>query len=260
MFSEVVLAGDRPGGSALTRQLGLKAGVLVDVAGKSALARVVEALESAELVSGGVLCGPALEVYHQIPEFDQILAGTSFHWVAPEAGPSASAVKAIGILARYPALLTTGDHALLTSELIDSFCSQAEATGGDIVVGLVPHAIVHAAFPQSKRTVQRYRDGAFCGSNLFAVLNPAGLAALTFWQAVESQRKRPWKIAQKLGPGFLLRYLLRRISLRQALQRLSVLSDCKVSCVLIESARAAVDVDSAADRDLAEKVLRAESL
>jgi molybdopterin-guanine dinucleotide biosynthesis protein A len=258
MFAAVVLAGERPGGSKFSRELGLPAGVLVDVAGKSALQRVIEALENAQTVSGGILCGPAPEVYHGTPAFAQLLEHTAFRWLAPEAGPSASATAAARALGVYPLLLTAGDHALLTPELVDGFCRQARARGGDVVVGLAPYAIVHAAFPQSKRTRQKYRDGDFCGTNLYALLSPAGLAALDFWRSVEAQRKRPWKIAQKLGWRFLLRYLLRRVSLQQAFRRLSDISGCQVSYVLIDAPRAAVDVDSLADRDLAEEILRRE--
>ena len=43
-FSAVVLAGERPGGSAFSRGLGLSAGVLAPVDGKPALRRVIEAL------------------------------------------------------------------------------------------------------------------------------------------------------------------------------------------------------------------------
>jgi hypothetical protein len=96
----------------------------------------------------------------------------------------------------------------------------------------------------------------YCGTNLFAVMNPAGLAALQFWQNVEALRKKPWKIAGKLGVVFFLRYLLRRVSLQQALERMSAICGCTASYVLIDNPRAAVDVDSVADRDLAEKLLK----
>jgi len=256
MFRAIVLAGERPGGSVLSRQLGLASSVLVEVDGKPALQRVIEALEGSDQIEGGILCGPGEEIYRKSPEFERILAATGFEWLAPKAGPSASAVHAVKTLDRYPVLLTTGDHALLTPDLLDSFCRSALSVGGDVVAGLVPQAIVRAAFPGSKRTVQKYRDGGFCGANLFAILNPAGLAALVFWQVVESQRKRPWKIAQKLGFGFMLRYLLRRISLQQAILRLSAISGCRAGYVLLDSPRAAVDVDTLADRDLAEQGLQ----
>lgn len=259
MFSAVVLAGERPGGSPLSRQLGLAASVLIDVAGKPAVQRALDALSGAEQVSGGVLCGPSADVFRDSPEFERILAGTSFRWLEPETGPSASAIKAIRELDQYPVLLTTGDHALLTPELVDSFCTLAREKGGDVVVGLVPYTVVHAAFPESRRTVQKYSDGAYCGSNLFAILSAEGVSALEFWKEVESLRKKPWKIAHKLGIRFLIRYLLRTNSLQDALDYLSGLCRCNASYVLLGSARAAVDVDSIADRDLAQKILEAEA-
>lgn len=254
-FSAVVLAGERPGGSAFSRELGLAASVMVDVAGTSAVARVIDALETSEAVSGGVLCGPAEEIYRNTAEFGDLLEGSSFAWMAPASGPSASALAAIEQLDSFPTLLTAGDHALLTPELVDFFCYRACELDVDVAVGLVPFSIVKAAFPESKRTVLKLRKGAYCGSNLFAVLNRAGAAAPAFWQSLEADRKRPWRMAGRIGYGLLLRYLLRQVTLESGLKSLSRAMGCKVGYVLIDNPRAAVDVDSVADRDLAEKLL-----
>jgi GTP:adenosylcobinamide-phosphate guanylyltransferase len=259
MFTSVVLAGERPAGGVLSQALGLPASVLVDVAGKPSLQRVLEAITAATQAEAGLVCGPAAEVYHGTPALRQMVEGCGFQWLAPAQGPSASAIRAVEALRRFPVLITTGDHALLTPELIDGFCRKAQVASGDVVVGLVPHSLVQAAFPESHRTVQRYRDGAFCGSNLFAILDARGLHALRFWQAVEAERKRPWKIAQKLGPVFLFGYLARQVSLAGAMKRLSDLCGCRITCVEIDSARAAVDVDTLADRDLAERIIRSEN-
>ena len=58
----VVLAGERPGGNALARALGIPAGVLADVAGETALSRVLGVLRSSPGLKGGVLCGPVADV------------------------------------------------------------------------------------------------------------------------------------------------------------------------------------------------------
>jgi molybdopterin-guanine dinucleotide biosynthesis protein A len=257
-FAAVVLAGERPGGSDFSRELGLAASVLVDVAGKSALARVIEALESSESVDSGVLCGPAEEVYRENLEFRQILQGTAFGWMQPKTGPSASALAAIEQLNRFPTLLTAGDHALLSAGLIDDFCSRALELDVDVVVGLTPYSLVRTAFPESKRTVLKFSNGEYCGTNLFAILNREGMAGPAFWSRLEADRKRPWRMARKGGLVVFLKYLFGRLSLEGALGSLSQAMGCRLGYVLINSPRAAVDVDSVADRDLAVKILRAD--
>ncbi len=255
-FFAVVLAGERPGGSAISQELGLAASVLVDVAGKSALARVIDALETCEMVGGGLLSGPVEDIYRDNEEIRQILNGSSFQWTAPKSGPSASALAALEKLDHFPALLISGDHALLFPGLVDGFCRETGKMDVDVVFGLVPYSIVRAAFPESKRTVLKFSDGQYCGTNLFAILSREGMTGPAFWQELEVHRKRPWKMAHRLGVGLLLRYVFGRLSLDEALEALSRAMGCRVGYVRVDVARAAVDVDSVADRRLAEKILR----
>lgn len=257
-YAAVVLAGERPGGSAFSRELGLAASVLVDVAGKSSLERVITTLEASERVSGGVLVGPDQSVCRSAPEIGQILAGSGFDWMAPETGPSASALAGISRLNHFPVLLTAADHALLTPEIVDDFCKRAGALDADVVFGLAPYTIVREAFPDTRRTVLRFSDGAYCGTNLFAILTDRGKSGPAFWSRLEADRKRPWRMARKIGPGLIFRYFLGRLTLDSVLDSLSRAMGCKVACVIIEKPRVAVDVDSVADRDLAEKILRGE--
>jgi len=254
----VVLAGERPGGSKFSRDLGLAASVLVEVAGKSAIARVIECLESSASVDGGVLCGPVESVFLENPEFGRILGNSRFRWIAPESGPSASAVAAVRHLGRFPILLTAGDHALLSPQMVDDFCFGAKMTGCDIVFGVTPYALVKAAFPESKRTVSKFRNGQFCGTNLFALMTPEAIRGPEFWSQIESDRKRPWRVARRFGIGMLLRYLLGRLSLEDALATLAGTIGCTVGHVVINNPRVAVDVDTVEDRDLAEQILLAD--
>lgn len=259
VFEAVVLAGERPDGGKFARELNLPASVLVDVAGKSALQRVIEALGACNYARGGLVCGLPPGALEADAGLSRALGATGFRLLPAEAGPSASARTAVEWLGRYPVLLTSGDHALLTPDIVDRFCRQAQQVGADLVLGLVPYAAVKAAFPESRRTVQRYRNGSYCGANLYAVLSRAGLDALVFWQSVEALRKKPWRIAKALGFRALVQYLLRRATLEQAMARLSAVCGCRVQAVIVADARAAVDVDSAADRDLAERILRTEA-
>ncbi|MGE0858243.1 MAG: NTP transferase domain-containing protein [Gammaproteobacteria bacterium] len=252
----IVLAGERPGGNALARAHGLRSSVLVPVAGTPCVTRVLHALRASRSIEGGLLVGPDGDTVAREPVFQELLATGDFRWIAPDAGPSASALRASAALHHYPVLLTAADHALLDAGIIDRFVAAALASRADFVVGLVPWATVRARFPTTRRTLLRFADGAWCGANLFLLHTHAGRAALEFWRGLEADRKRPWRMASRIGFSFLARYLARSMRLTAALAHLSARAGCEVAHVRLDSARAAVDVDSSADLALAEEVLQ----
>ena len=258
-FRSVILAGERPGGSPLSHVFNVSASVMVPVAGEPSLARVIQAIADSSQAAGGVICGPTAEAVASSEELQKLLQNPNYSWLEQATGPAASALSALEKLDHYPALLTAGDHALLTAEIVDDFCEQALSYSSefnyDLVIGFVPYALVQAAWPESKRTILKFSNGKFCGSNLFAIINPEGRKALGFWRQAEADRKHPWRIARRFGFIALLRYLLRRLTLEDALQALSKTAGCRIGHVEVGFARAAVDVDSVEDQKLAERIL-----
>jgi len=254
-----MLAGERPGGTALNHTFAVPARVLVSVAGKPSLQRVMEAVKDSERVQGGLICGPTAAVIEHSEALQKLLQEPYFQWQAPATGPAASAIGALKKLGQYPALLTSGDHALLSGKILDDFCtlalSHANSPGHDFVLGLVPYALVQAAWPKSRRTALKFSSGHYCASNLFAILNPSGSKALSFWRQAEADRKHPWRIARRFGPVALLRYLLRRLTPDETFEVLSNAAGCSIGYVQLEHARAAIDIDSVADQALADKIL-----
>jgi len=273
-FRSVILAGERPGGSPISHAFNVSASVMVPVAGRPALAHVMQAIEDSRQSGGGIICGPSSEVVAGCSELQDVLRNPNFDWLAPANGPAASALSALEKLDHFPTLLTAGDHALLTGEIVDDFCNKVlslcpgkgldaprsplpsdDPGSYDLVIGFVPYALVKAAWPESRRTVLKFSNGQFCGSNLFAIMNPEGRKALDFWRQAEADRKHPWRIARRFGLLALLFYMLRRLSLEDALRGLSKAAGCRIGHVKIEFARAAVDVDSVEDQQLAERLL-----
>lgn len=276
-FRSVILAGERPGGSPLSRAFNVSASVMVPVAGEPALSRVMQAIKDSRQAGGGIICGPSADIIESSVALKSLLENPDFKWLAPAEGPAASALTALQQLNHFPALLTAGDHALLTGEIVDDFCKQCLSpahdqasrqvhapTGNgdsryDLIIGFVPHALVKAAWPESRRTVLKFSNGRYCGSNLFAIMTPQGRQALEFWRQAEADRKHPWRIARRFGLVALFLYVLRRLSLEDALRGLSAAAGCRIGHVKVGFARAAVDVDSIEDQVLAEKILLGEN-
>jgi GTP:adenosylcobinamide-phosphate guanylyltransferase len=251
----IVLAGERAGGNALARHFDLPSGVLVEVAGRPCISRVIDTLNASESIEGGLICGPEEGVQAASPVFQEILENSPFTWLQPAEGPAESALASLDALKVRPVLLTAADHALLTPEIVDGFCNLAMLSEADFIVGLVPYARVREAFPESKRTVLQFSDGQYCGSNLFLIRTEAGRHLLEFWRTIAQHRKKPWRMASEIGVTTLLSYLTGRLSLADTLDRISDKAGCRVAHVEILAPQAAVDVDSLADHALAERIL-----
>ena len=252
----IVLAGERPGGSALAQAFELSSSILVDVAGKPSVVRVIDTLRQSRHIGGGVLCGPDAE-NAQDQTVQDLLAPGDFRWLAPLGGPAQSAIHALGEITGQPTLLTAADHALLTPDIVNGFCDLALLTDADFVVGFVPYSVVREAYPGSKRTVLKFADRQYCGSNLYLIRSERGVRLLEFWREIQQHRKKPWRIATAVGLGTLLSYLLGRLTIAAALSAIGDRAGCQVAHVELLSARAAVDVDSIADHTLAEQILAA---
>ncbi|MFB4205571.1 nucleotidyltransferase family protein [Arhodomonas sp. KWT2] len=256
-FDAVVLAADRGPADPVAAATGSACKVLAPVAGRPMVLRVLDALAASPAATCTVLCGPPAPALAGSGELRGRIDAGAVDWIAPQPGPSASAEAGLTHLGGgRPALVTTGDHALLTAGMIDGFTEAAAAGGWDAVVGLVEYDTVAAAFPGVRRTVTRLSDAAVCGTNLFAFPTPAGRSLVRYWQRVEARRKRPWQVVLgAVGPTAVARYALGRLSLEAALETLSRRLGVSVGAVILPWARAGVDVDSAADLALAEAVL-----
>jgi CTP:molybdopterin cytidylyltransferase MocA len=256
-LTALVLAGRRGPDDPVAVAAGLSHKCLVPADGVPMLARVVEALAASRSIG-------SIAVSIEDPDLVGGLARLSPQrdegrlLVFPSAAtPSLSALAAAEALGHpFPLLITTADHALLTPDLVDFFASAARQTGADIVAGLVPAEVLLDAYPQTKRTFLRFRDGRYGSCNLFCVLTEAGLRVLDFWRRVERDRKRPWRIARAFGIGTLVAYVLGRLTLEQGLARLSRTLDVDARAVIVPTAEAAIDVDKPSDLTLVEEILR----
>lgn len=233
----LVLAGSRGGPDPIADAEGVAHKVLAEVGGVPILARVIEALRA-----GGVA---RIAVSADHPQVADLAGSLGAEVFAPEAGPSASVARAFAALGA-PLLLTTGDHALLQPQWIRDFIGDTP-DGSDVSVLLAERGLVEEAMPGSRRTWLHFADGDWSGCNLFLLSTPRAAAALDTWQAVEADRKRPWRIAMRLGPVTLARYLAGRLTLRDAVAQLGRRVGIAASAVAARDGLAAVDVDKLQD-------------
>ena len=239
-FTVLVMAGSRATGDRLAVATGAAHKALVPVGGVPMLTRVLRTVAAARSVTRIVVCGlDTATARGAVPELIAV------EYVSGGDTPGASTMQAVNTLGLAPPILiTAADHPLLTPDTVDEFCAASVALDADVTFGVTPGEHVSAMFPGVHRTHYRFRDGGYCGCNLYALVSPAGLRAPLVWMRVERHRKRPWRIVAALGPSLVLRFLLGRVALadvtRVAQRRLGL----RAVAVRLSDPAAGFDVDT----------------
>jgi molybdopterin-guanine dinucleotide biosynthesis protein A len=247
-MTAVVLAGQRDGEDELAQYAGVSCKAFAEIGGKPMLLRVLETLLASPCVGDVFLCGPDKERLEQQGEIERRIRAADVSWLPPGDSPSASAYDALRLLPPDDrVLLTTADHPLLSASIVSEFCDRSAEKDADVVIGLVPYALVQEKFPAMKKTVLRFRGSGLCGCNLFAFLTPAGREASNFWRRLESRRKNPLHMIRFLGWLTVVKYLLGRLRLEDALDTFSARLGIRVQAAMLTNGDAAVDVDSVSD-------------
>jgi GTP:adenosylcobinamide-phosphate guanylyltransferase len=245
-MNALILAGSRPGAAdPVAAYAGVPHKALIELAGETLLARVAAALREA-----GV---DRIAVSADHPAVLAAATRLGLAVVAPAAGPSGSVAAGLVALGT-PLLVTTADHALLEPAWVTRFVADVPADA-DVAVLLARRDVVEAAAPGTRRTWLRFADGDWSGCNLFLLRTARAEAAIGLWSAVEADRKRPWRIVRRLGPGLLLRYLLGRLTLARAIAHLGAKVDLVAAAVPSPFGLAAVDVDKPTDLDLVRELV-----
>lgn len=241
----LVLAGTRPGGDPFALREGVTHKSLIMIAGQTILARVITALQTVDDVRVVVSTNDS--------EVGRLAVSLGAEVIASAAGPSESVSVAFASLGS-PMVVTTSDHALLQGAWVRHLIDHS-VPGVDVAVMLARQQAVEAAVPGTRRTYLSFADGKWSGCNLFLLQTPAAAAALQMWRAVEADRKRPWKIAWRLGATTLMSYALGRLRLDDALAQLGRRVQVKAALVEAPDGMAAVDVDKPQDLVLVRRLL-----
>lgn len=254
-ITAIVLAGSRGPADPVAAAAGVSHKALAPVAGVPMLARVLASLAAVPRIGRVIVLIERPELVLEHPAFAPFLARGSLTVLPAAAAPSRSVLAALdAVPAPFPCLVTTADHPLLTPAMVEHFWTNLPP-GVDAAVGLARSEMIHAAYPGTRRTYLRFRDGAYSGCNLFALRTAAARSVVSFWRRVEQDRKTPWRMIRTLGPGTLLSYALGRLRLDTALAAFSQRTGATLAAVDLPFADAAVDVDRPGDLLLADAIL-----
>jgi GTP:adenosylcobinamide-phosphate guanylyltransferase len=252
-FTALVLAGSRGAADPVASAAGLPHKALVPVAGRPMLLRVIDTLRQCPEVGRIVLCTEDPSLVARLPELSAAVGSGEIATIRAERSPARSVLAALEQIPEpLPLLVATADHPLLTPAMVRHFLDglgPAEAAAA-----VASESVIAPAYPETRRTYIRLKDGAYSGCNLFAFTAADAAAAARFWTRVERYRKQPWRLFAAAGPRTLLSFLLGRLDLAAAVDRLSAMLGVRLRVVTMPFAEAAIDVDKPSDLALVEKI------
>jgi GTP:adenosylcobinamide-phosphate guanylyltransferase len=152
-----------------------------------------------------------------------------------------------------PVLVATADIPLVTTPIVDRFLTAAPDR--EVVYPVVARTVTERRFPGVRRTYFRLREGAFTGGNVFLVRPGAVRRAQNYARQLLAHRKQPWRLAGDIGLGVLIRFLLQRLSLKDAERTAGRLLKIDGSALVFGDPEVGVDVDKPSDLALVTRIL-----
>lgn len=142
--------------------------------------------------------------------------------------------------------IVTADLPLLRRETVLAFLQEA-GKGYDLIYPVVPRETIEKEFPGGRRTYVRLREGVFTGGNA-VIARPRMLKALAGeLEEIISLRKRPWRLARRLGVSFLFRLALGRLSIADVERKVEEMFHMRGKGLIFPYADMGFDVDKADD-------------
>lgn len=255
-ITAILLAGSRPTPDPLAVAAGVTIKPLVPVAGEPMINHPARTLLSHHAVGQVIILTQSADPFAADPATAWLMADPRVRFEQSGAGIASSL---LALLERgdvpFPILLTTADHVLLDSAMLDQFTG--EAAGADIAVAMVERATLLARYPASRRTWLKFRDGWWSGANIFWFGSDRAKSVIALWQEVEQDRKKGWKIVSAFGPVALIGTLLRILTLRGGIARIGRRFGLVARLVAMENAEACIDADKVEDVVLIERIVAA---
>jgi CTP:molybdopterin cytidylyltransferase MocA len=253
MVDAVVLAGS-PNNGPLKECSPARYEALIPVGSKTMVEHVVRALLKARNIGRILIIGP-------VAELSALMKGERVS-VADSAGSILENIGAgLNLLGgEKRVLLVTSDIPMLTPEAVDNFLEICGDMSGDLYYPVLGKQVVENKFPATRRTYVKLREGVFTGGNIF-IINPAVFQkCVENGQKIINLRKSPLRLCRLLGLGFVIKFLTRTLTIREAEEKVSqLLGGIRGVVVTSKHPEIGVDVDKPGDYELALKVIEKSS-
>ena len=213
---------------------------LVDVAGKPMIQWVLDALGGAKQVDNVIVIG--------LSPKSGLTCKKPMHYVSNQGRMLANIVAGVNKSLEFNkknkyVLIVSSDIPTLKSEMVDWLVDTCMGTKDDLYYGVCPKDVMEARFPGSKRTYTHLKDMDVCGADVNLTHVRMATEHLDMWESLIGSRKSPLKQASIIGFGTLFALFMRRLTLEDAVRRVSDRIGIRGRAIVWPYAEPCMDVD-----------------
>jgi len=212
---------------------------------------VAQAIKKSDSVSKIAIVGPVDQLRDKFKDDPDIVLAPGGDTVA------LSVVNGLGVLPESDyVLISSSDIPLISGQSLEGFISACKEAGpADIYYPIVERSLSERTYPGAQRTFVRLTDGSFTGGNVFLLRPEIVSSRVKIADELIALRKDPIALCKTIGPGFIAKFLLRKLSIREAEEKVSKLLNLRAVAVRCNYPEIGMDVDKPSDLDLVEQVL-----
>lgn len=141
-------------------------------------------------------------------------------------------------------LLLSSDIPLVTPTIIRGFVEECGSQEADLYYAMVEEKTMETRFPASRRTFVPFKGGRYSGGDIFlADISAAIKGNKILAKAGTSSRKNYFEQVRLIGIGFIIRFLLRMMTVHEAAKRVSAKANLDGRVVDTKYAELGMDLD-----------------
>jgi molybdopterin-guanine dinucleotide biosynthesis protein A len=153
-------------------------------------------------------------------------------------------------------LLVNVDLPLVNATHVKDLVGDAQGLGADAVWPIVEKGIVMKAFPDTKRTWVKTKQGTFTGGNIFLVKPRLIWDNRALLEKAYQNRKNPMAIASLFSPSLIMRLMSGTISVPDLEESFSKKFNAKLRLLIFRHPEVAVDLDKLDDYTLMKGLIK----
>jgi GTP:adenosylcobinamide-phosphate guanylyltransferase len=217
-----------------------KSKALLDVAGKPMIQWVLDALDGAASIQQVVIIGL---------ESESGVSSQKTVAFLPNQGGMVENIRT-GVLKALDldpqakhVLLVSSDIPGITPEMIDWVIASAMQTDQDVYYNVIPRNDMERVFPESKRSYTHLKGLEVCGGDMNIIRSSMVTSNESIWNDLIASRKNVLKQAALIGFDTLLLLLLQRLTIDDAVKRVTRRLHITGRAIVCPYAEVGMDVD-----------------